>query len=68
MTADVTETVDQEKLLGDFKARYQQLLEDNKKMVDQIKANESQALKLLGAIETLEYLLQGPEVDNVDAE
>lgn len=68
MTADVTETVDQEKLLGDFKARYQQLLEDNKKMVEQIKANESQALKLLGAIETLEYLSQGPEVDNVDAE
>ena len=44
MTADVSENVDQEKLLGDFKARYQQLLEDNKKMVDQIKANENQAL------------------------
>ena len=48
MTADVSENVDQEKLLGDFKARYQQLLEDNKKMVDQIKANENQALKLSG--------------------
>jgi len=66
MTADVSETVDQEKLLGDFKARYQQLLEDNKKMVDQIKANENQALKLLGAIETLEYLAQPDEVDNAD--
>ena len=64
MTADVSENVDQEKLLGDFKARYQQLLEDNKKMVDQIKANENQALKLLGAIETLEYLAQPDEVDN----
>jgi|TARA_B100000035_G_scaffold315133_1_gene334044 hypothetical protein len=66
MTADVSENVDQEKLLGDFKARYQQLLEDNKKMVDQIKANENQALKLLGAIETLEYLAQPDEVDNAD--
>jgi len=66
MTADVSESVDQEKLLGDFKARYQQLLEDNKKMVDQIKANENQALKLLGAIETLEYLAQPDEVDNAD--
>ena len=45
MTADVSETVDQEKLLGDFKARYQQLLEDNKKMVDQIKANEFRMAK-----------------------
>ena len=66
MTADVSENVDQEKLLGDFKARYQQLLEDNKKMVDQIKANENQALKALGAIETLEYLAQPDEVDNAD--
>ena len=66
MTADVSENVDQEKLLGDFKARYQQLLEDNKKMVDQIKANENQALKTLGAIETLEYLAQPDEVDNAD--
>ena len=66
MTADVSENVDQEKLLGDFKARYQQLLEDNKKMVDQIKANENQALSFLGAIETLEYLAQPDEVDNAD--
>jgi hypothetical protein len=35
-------------------------------MVDQIKANENQALKLLGAIETLEYLAQPDEVDNAD--
>ena len=69
MTADVTETVDQAKLLEDFKTRYAKLLEDNKKMVDQVKANENQALKLLGAIETLEYLLTpGEEVDNLDAE
>ena len=69
MTADVTETVDQAKLLEDFKTRYAKLLEDNKKMVDQVKANENQALKLLGAIETLEYLLTPEdEVDNLDAE
>tara|TARA_B100000927_G_scaffold201466_1_gene163117 strand:- start:3213 stop:3443 length:231 start_codon:yes stop_codon:yes gene_type:complete len=75
MPADQTETVDQEKLLGDFKDRYKRLIEDNQRMAKIIRNNEQQALKLQGAIETLEYCLGNgeeeaeapPEVDNVDA-
>ena len=39
-------------------------------MAQKIRQNESQALKLQGAIETLEYILSDgnePTVDNVDA-
>jgi len=56
MPADVTETASQEELLDQFKTRYQGLLKDNREMADKIKSNEATALKLLGAIETLEYL------------
>lgn len=56
MPADVTETASQEELLEQFKSRYQGLLKDNREMADKIKSNEATALKLLGAIETLEYL------------
>ena len=56
MTADVTETTSPEELLGQFRSRYQGLLKDNREMADKIKSNEATALKLLGAIETLEYL------------
>ncbi len=55
MPADVTETASQEELLEQFKTRYQGLLKDNREMADKIKSNEATALKLLGAIETLEY-------------
>ena len=66
MTADKSETVDQEKLLSDFKTRYQNLIGENQQLAGQIKQNETQALKLQGAIETLEYILQpGEEVDEV---
>ena len=66
MTADKSETVDQEKLLSAFKTRYQNLIGENQKLAGQIKQNETQALKLQGAIETLEYILQpGEEVDEV---
>jgi|TARA_Y100000992_G_C21155419_1_gene438356 hypothetical protein len=74
MPADQPESVDQDKLLGDFQERYKRLIEDNQRMAKMIRANEQQALKLQGAIETLEYCLgkgeeadTGPEVDNVDA-
>ena len=50
MTADKSETVDQEKLLSDFKTRYQNLIGENQKLAGQIKQNETQALKLQGAI------------------
>ena len=56
MPADVKETMDQEELLGQFRERYQNLISENQQLAKKIKDNESQALKLLGAIETLEYL------------
>ena len=69
MTADVTEQQSPSELLNGFKTRYQDLLNQNKELANKIKENETTALKLLGAIETLEYLLTpGDEVDNLDAE
>ena len=56
MPADVTETASQEELLEQFKTRYQNLLKENRELSEKIKGNEATALKLLGAIETLEYL------------
>ena len=66
MTADVTETMDQDKLLGQFRDRYQALINQNKELTQQIKNNEAQALKLLGAIETLEYLNPPEEEEEED--
>ena len=69
MTADQPETVDQEKLLGDFKTRLASMVEENQKMAQKIRSNEQQALKMQGAIETLEYILQpGEEVNEVTTE
>jgi len=56
MPADVTETASQEELLEQFQTRYQNLLRENQDLSKKIKDNEATALKLLGAIETLEYL------------
>ena len=69
MTADAPETVDQEKLLSDFKSRLKAYVDENQQMAQKIRQNEQQALKLQGAIETLEYILKDgePTVDNVDA-
>jgi len=61
MPAEVTETMEQSELLANFRERYTKLLETNKELTQQIKNNEAQALKLLGAIETLEYLGQESE-------
>lgn len=49
------EKVSQDEMLGQFKQRYASLVEENKKLSDKIKENEVTALKLQGAIETLEY-------------
>lgn len=68
MTADVTETMDQDVLLGQFRERYQALINQNKELTQQIKNNEAQALKLLGAIETLEYLNPTEEEEEAPAE
>ena len=56
MPVDVTETKAPEDLLGEFKERYQTILGENQQLAKKIKDNEQTALKLLGAIETLEYL------------
>ena len=56
MPADVSETVNQDELLGQFKERYNNLINENNQLSKKIKDNEATAVKLLGAIETLEYL------------
>lgn len=66
MPADVTETASQEELLEQFRTRYQTLLRENSEMSKKIKDNEATALKLLGAIETLEYL--APKEEEITTE
>ena len=56
MTATKTESLSKEELLDQFKTRYEKLIGENKELTDKILQNEQTALKLLGAIETLEYL------------
>jgi hypothetical protein len=62
------ENTSQEELLDTFKERYQNLVNENQSLSQKIKENEVQALKLLGAIETLEYLTkdESEEVDSVE--
>ena len=56
----MTEKVTQEDLLKQFQERYNTLIAENNKLSEQIKQNEIQALKLQGAIETLNYYIQEP--------
>ncbi len=56
MTVDVKENSSPDELLEGFKTRYQKILDENKSLSNKIIDNETTALKLLGAIETLEYL------------
>lgn len=56
MPADVTETQSPEELLQGFKDRYNRLAEETNQLREKIRQNEQQGLKLMGAIETLEYL------------
>ena len=67
MTVDTTETMDEKELLDDFKSRYTKLRDENQQLVAKVKENETQMLKLQGAIETLEYLKTNT-VDEVIAE
>mgnify|MGYP003109373376 CR=1 FL=1 len=60
------EKVSQDEMLGQFKQRYASLVEENKKLADKIKENEVTALKLQGAIETLEYY-NPPEEETASA-
>ena len=66
MPADVTENKAPEELLGEFKERYQTLIGENQQLAKKIKDNEQTALKLLGAIETLEYLNPSEEEEKVE--
>lgn len=45
-----------EELISQFRDRYQSLVTENQQLSQKIKENEAVALKLLGAIEALEYL------------
>jgi len=56
MTAEQTETMDQEELLAQFRERFDKLIKENQELSAKIRENETTALKLQGAIETLEYL------------
>ena len=56
MPVDVTEQKSPEELTSEFKQRYSDLINENQSLAKKIKDNEQTALKLLGAIETLEYL------------
>lgn len=67
MTVDTPETMDEQQLLDDFKGRYNKLRDENQQLVAKVKENETQMLKLQGAIETLEYLKTNT-VDEVIAE
>jgi|TARA_Y200000002_G_scaffold342964_1_gene315172 hypothetical protein len=56
MPADVTESKEPSVLLQEFKDRYSNIQKETQQLQGKIRENESTALKLLGAIETLEYL------------
>jgi len=62
----VTETKSPEELTGEFKQRYSDLINENQSLAKKIKDNEQTALKLLGAIETLEYLNPPAQEEQVE--
>ena len=71
MTSTPVEKVSQEEMLAQFKDRLSKIVTENQQLSNKIKENEVTALKLQGAIETLEYYgVEGEapptEVDNVD--
>ena len=50
MTVETPETMDEKELLDDFKSRYTKLRDENQQLVAKVKENETQMLKLQGAI------------------
>ncbi len=64
MPADVPEVQDAAELLATFKEHYNRLANETKEMQEKIRQNEQTGLKLMGAIETLEYL-NPPDEDEV---
>jgi hypothetical protein len=63
MPADVTEQRSSEELLEEFRNRYSALAEETRKLQAKIRENENTGLKLMGAIETLEYLLNPKDTE-----
>ena len=49
------EQVSQTEMLGQFRERLQKIIAENQQLTAKIRDNEQTALKLQGAIETLEY-------------
>lgn len=58
------EKVSQEEMLTSFQQRYASVIEENRKLAEQIKQNEITALKLQGAIETLQYYTNTEETSS----
>ena len=56
MTVDSPEILAPEVLLEQFKARYDAIVTENQQLIAKVKENEQVALKLQGAMETLQYL------------
>jgi hypothetical protein len=56
MTVDTPEILAPEVLLEQFKGRYEAILAENQQLLAKIKENEQIALKLQGAMETIQYL------------
>lgn len=61
MTVDAPEILAPEVLLEQFKARYDAIVNENQQLLAKIRDNEQVALKLQGAMETIQYL--NPELN-----
>jgi len=57
-----------EELVSQFKERYQSLVTENQQLAQKIKENETVALKLLGAIEALDYITKEEVEGDITAE
>lgn len=66
MTVDTPEILAPEVLLEQFKSRYEALVAENQQLVAKIKENEQIALKLQGAMETIQYLNPGTVEETTD--
>jgi hypothetical protein len=64
MTVDTPEILAPEALLEQFKARYDAIINENQQLLAKIRENEQVALKLQGAMETIQYL--NPELNGTE--
>jgi hypothetical protein len=68
MTVDVPETLAPESLLEQFKLRYESIIQENQQLAAKIRENEQTALKLQGAMETIQYLHPQEPTEEVEEE